>query len=429
MKRYLIQALCVLVIASSILPSGYTQNTLPPIIDREIFFGNPEIAGAQLSPDGKWMSFLKPYEEVRNIWVKKADEPFENAKVVTDSKDRPIPGYFWSRDSKYILYVQDKGGDENFHVYALDPFASPKEGAVVPDARNLTDVEGVRAIIYAVPRSKPNIMYVGLNDRDPAWHDLYKVNLTTGERELIRKNENQITNWIFDTKDEIRMASKTTEDGGTEILVLDGDTFKTCYTCSVLESCYIARFDKNGTDTYLVTNKGDLDLTQLMRFNPSTGKMELMEKDPKNEVDFGGAVFSNLTNEMVATTYVGDKTRIYFKDKNWEKEYEWLKKELPNVEVNLGSSTKDERKWLIYANSDTDPGATYLYDRDKKKLTFQYRPRPKLPVKDLAEMQPITYPSSDGLKIPAYLTTPKGVDAKNLPLVVFPHGGPWARDY
>lgn len=421
--------------ASLLFTTGVFSNTLraqeglPPIIDREILFGNPEIAGAQLSPDGKWMSFIKPYNEVRNIWVKAADAPFEDATPVTADKERPIPGYFWSQDSKYLLYVQDKGGDENYHVYALDPFGEAGENGV-PEARNITNVDGTRALIYRVPKSNPDIMYVGINDRDAAWHDLYEVTISTGERELIRQNDNQITNWTFDQDDKLRMAARTTEDGGTELLVLDGDEMKPCYTCSVLETCSPIGFHKSGDFAYLITNKGDeVDLTQLMKFDPKTFEATLIEKDPENQVDFGGVIFSDVSKELIATTYVGDKPRTYFKNKKWEAEYEWLKSQFPGSEVDMGSSTADENKWLVYVNSDTDPGATYLYDRKKQKVTFQYRPRPELPVESLAKMEAIRYKSSDGLEIPAYLTLPKGLEAKDLPLVVMPHGGPWARDY
>ena len=405
------------------------QDQLPPLIDREIFFGNPEIAGAQLSPDGEYMSFMKPYEEVRNLWVKKADEPFDAAKPVTADKERPIPGYFWSRDSKYLLYVQDKGGNENYHVFALDPFAETSEGNEVPEARNLTEGDDVRALIYRVPKSNPDVLYVGLNDRDKAWHDLYEIKISTGERKLLRENHDRITNWIFDTKDQLKMASRTAEDGSSEMLMIGDDGFQKCYSCTVLETCYIPRIHKDGDKAYLVTNKGELDLNQLMLLDPATGETEFVEVDPENQVDFGGAIFSEVTNELMATSYTGDKTRLYFRDKEWEQEYNWLKEQLPGSEVNIGSSTSDERKFLVYANSDVDPGATYLYDRDAKTLDFQYRPRPKLPVDDLAHMKPVNYTSTDGLKIPAYLTLPKGVEPKNLPTILVPHGGPWARDY
>ena len=445
MKKLFLYVTAILLIASCATKKEITQtveevtnieanpmkpiDNMPPLIDREIIFGNPEISGAQLSPDGKWMSFMKPFDDVRNIWLKQIDEAFEDAKPITADTERPIPGYFWSRDSKYILYVQDKGGDENYHVYSLDPTASPAEGSQVPEARNITNADGIRAIIYSVPRSTPDWMYVGINDRDKAWHDLYKVQISTGERELIKKNEDQITNWIFDLDDKLRMASKTDADGGTVILAIDGDKFKEIYSCSVLETCGVYTFEKGNEKAYFISNKGDVDLTQLLKIDPITGETEFMESDPKGKVDFGGIVTSDITHEIIATSYTGDKTKLYFKNKEWEAEYNWLKEQLPGAEISMGSSTDDERNFLIYANSDTDPGATYLYNRDTKTLDFQYRPRPKLPVKDLAKMQVISYPSSDGLEIPAYLTLPKGIDAKNLPLIIFPHGGPWARDY
>ena len=149
------------------------QGGLPPLIDREIFFGNPEIAGAQISPDGTYLAFRKPYQDTMNIWVKRADEPFERARLITSETKRPIRSYFWSRDGKYILFVNDFGGDENFNVYAVDPAAKPAAGAEVAAARNLSDMKKVRALIYEVPRSEPDTMYVGLNERDARWHDLY----------------------------------------------------------------------------------------------------------------------------------------------------------------------------------------------------------------------------------------------------------------
>ena len=162
-------------VALSIASSAAAQNSLPPLIDREIFFGNPEIASAQISPDGKFIAFRKPHKDTMNLWVKKADEPFDKARLITAETKRPIRGYFWSRDSKYILFVNDFGGDENFNVYAVDPAAPLAAGSEVPATRNLTDMKKVRAIIYDVPRTDPDAIYVGLNNRDARWHDLYKL--------------------------------------------------------------------------------------------------------------------------------------------------------------------------------------------------------------------------------------------------------------
>jgi dipeptidyl aminopeptidase/acylaminoacyl peptidase len=401
----------------------------PPLIDRELFFGDPEIAGAQISPDGAFIAFIKPLKGVRNVWVKKTAEPFTNAKPVTADAKRPIPGYFWSRDGKYILFVQDVAGDENYNVYAVNPADSPASGQDVPAARNLTDAKAVRALIYAVPRTEPDAMYVGINDRDPAWHDLYKVKISTGERTLVRKNTERITSFVFDLKGQLRLATRAAENGDTEVLRVDADKFTKVYSCNVFESCGPIRYHKDGERVYFRTNKGsDVDLIRLVLFNPATGKEELVESDPSKRVDFGNALFSEVSDELVATIYEDERERIYWKDKGFEADYKNLQKQLPGKEINFGSSTKDEKLFLISANADTDPGSTYLYDRTTKKLTLQYQIREKLNRAYLAPMKPVKYPSSDGLEIPAYLTLPKGGEAKNLPAVIVPHGGPWGRD-
>ena len=167
-KRFRSVALALAYVVVSIC-SAHAQTAasgVPPIIDRELFFGDPEIAGAQISPDGRFISFLKPFKGTRNIWVKRADEAFDKARPITADTKRPISQYFWSRDAKFVLYAQDAGGDENFNVYAVNPAEQPAAGADVPVARNLTDAKGVRAAIYNLPRRDPDTIYVGLNDRD-----------------------------------------------------------------------------------------------------------------------------------------------------------------------------------------------------------------------------------------------------------------------
>jgi dipeptidyl aminopeptidase/acylaminoacyl peptidase len=405
------------------------HNAAPPLIDRELFFGDPEISGAQISPDGKFIAFIKPFNGTRNIWVKRADEPFDRAKPLTNDMRRPIRTYFWTRDGKYILFSQDKGGDENFNIYAVNPSDAPAAGEQVPPARNLTELKNVRAVIYDAPKTDADVIYVGLNDRDPAWHDLYKIKISTGDKTLLRKNTERISEWVFDNAGNLRLAARTTDKGDTEILRVDANGFTRVYSCSVFETCAPVRFHKDGKRVYMETNRGDdVDLVRLVLFDTETGKEEIVESDPMKRVDFGGARFSDLTDELIATTYVDERERIYWRDKKFEADYKLLEKKLPNKEINFTSSTKDERLWLISAYSDTDPGAVYLFDRQTKNLTPQYRLREKLPREALAEMRAIRYKSSDGLEIPAYLVLPKGVAAKNLPLIVFPHGGPWARD-
>jgi dipeptidyl aminopeptidase/acylaminoacyl peptidase len=280
-----------------------------------------------------------------------------------------------------------------------------------------------------VPRVDPDIIYVGINDRDKAWHDLYRVHISTGQRQLLHQNTERIVGWLFDNAGALRLAVRTTDKGDTEILRVDPNGLTLVYSCGVFESCNPIRFDKTNTKVYMETNKGAPDLTRLVLFDPATKVEQLVESDPLNRVDFGDATFSDVTNELVATSYTDDRNRIYWKDKEWEKDYNFLKSKLPDKEIVPTSSTKDERVWMIVATSDREPGERYLFNRDTKQLTFQYRPFEKLPREALAPKKPISYPSADGLVIPAYLTLPVGVAPKNLPLVAFPHGGPWGRDF
>src|SRR5581483_2763146 len=361
--------------------------------------------------------------------VKKTEEPFEQARVITNDTKRPISGYFWSRDSRYILYVQDQGGDENFNVYAVNPGGSTAGGDEVPPARNLTEAKGVRAMIYSLPKSDPDSLYVGLNDRDKAWHDLYRVKISTGERTLVRKNSDRITGWIFDLKDQLRLATRSADNGDTEILRIGADGFRKIYSCDVFESCAAVRFHHDNKRVYLITNKGaSTNLISLALLDPETGQTVPVESDPQNRVDLSGVVISEVNNELVATVYIDEKVRIVWKDKSFEADYNSIKRQLGDKQLAFNSHTNDERLWLIMASSDTEPGDSYLFYRKTKKLTRQYRIREKLPREHLAKMEPVRYKSSDGLEIPAYLVLPKGVPPKNLPAIVTPHGGPWGRD-
>jgi dipeptidyl aminopeptidase/acylaminoacyl peptidase len=425
--RVLLSALASIVLLSA---TAFAQNGLPPVIDRELLFGNPEISGAQISPDGKFIAFRKPHKGVLNIWVKSADEPFANAHLVTSETRRPIRNFFWSRDGKFILFVNDKGGNENFNLYAVNPNEQPASGAEAPVARNLTNSEKVRTVGYNVPRTDPDAIYVGLNDRDPAWHDLYKVKISSGERALIRQNTERLTGWLFDNNDQLRLATRSTKSGDKEVLRVDADgKFTKMYSCNVFETCNPVRFNKDNRRVYMITNKGaGIDLVRLVLFDPETGKEESVESDPGKRVDLEDLGFSDATNELLFTLYIDDRQRYYFKDKSFAEDFKFLQKKLPNREISFDSSTSDEMTWLISAYSDTEPGEKYLFDRKSKKVELQYRVREKLPREALAEMKPIRYKSSDGLEIPAYLALPKGLSAKNLPTIILPHGGPWGRD-
>ncbi len=411
---------------------AYAQKSqLPPIIDRELLFGNPQISSAKLSPDGKYISFIKPYHGTMNIWVKGINEAFDAARPLTADTTRPIRQYFWSRDSQFILYAQDKGGDENFNLYAVDP-AGKAQANGVPENKDLTNLKGVRVYIYDVAHNDPDIVFVGLNDKNKAWHDLYKLNIATGEKTMMFQNsdENRITSYFFDWDDNLRLASRSNKDGSVDLLKVNKDNLENIYTNTVFERAEPVAFNKDNTKFYMITNKGnDRNLLELVLFDPVNKTEQLVAKDPLNKVDLGDVNISELTKEIINLNFPDAYNRYVWKDKNYEKDYNYIKSQIPDHEVYFANSTKDEQLWIISVTSDTDPGSTYLYDRKNNKLTFQYKPRPDIPVKDLANMKPIEYPSSDGLVIPAYLTLPKGVEPKNLPLIALPHGGPWGRDY
>jgi dipeptidyl aminopeptidase/acylaminoacyl peptidase len=427
MKRFLYGVLCLMIPALFATAQGTSSVGLPPIIDRELIFGNPEIAAAQISPDGRYIAFLKPWKDTRDIYVKAVDEPFSAARLLTTETKRPVAGYLWTRDSKFIIYAKDHDGDENFNVYAVDPAAQPASGADAPASRDLTGLKGVRVELVEVPKTDPDIVYIGLNDRDKAWHDLYRLKISTGEKTLVRKNTERITGWVFDVKGSLRLATRSADNGDTEILRADAGSFTKIYSCSVFETCGPLHFLPDGSRAYIETNKGT-NLISLALLDPATGETQIVESDPENKVDFGGAMFSEATDELVGTSYYYDREKRLFRDKHFAADYKWLEKRLPGMEISMESRTRDEQVWLVTASSDTEPGQTLLFDRRTHKLTPQYKVREKLPRQDLAEMQSVTYTSSDGLEIPAYLTLPKGVDAKNLPALVIPHGGPWGRD-
>jgi dipeptidyl aminopeptidase/acylaminoacyl peptidase len=401
---------------------------LPPLIDRALFFGDPVVAGGQISPDGTQISFIKPYKGVRNIWVKGIDQGFDQARPMTADK-QPVLGYFWSWDSRHLLYVQDKGGNEDFHIYAVDPTAAPEPATGVPPARDLTPIEGVRAMIYAVPRNAPGTMLVGLNDRDPALHDVYRIDIATGQRTLVRKNTENVLFWSFDQEGGLHLATRQTGDGGQEILRVEGDALVPIYTTTMQEIAAPLMIHPDGRRAYLQTSKGDdVDLAQLALMDMRTGQTEILESDPERQVDLETAIFHPDTDELLATVYVGDRQRVYPRTEAMRRDLEVLRSKLPNGDFDLASTTRDMSVWLVAVYSDVDPGSMYVYRRAQGEVSLLYRSRPDLPSEHLAPMRAVRYPARDGLEIPAYLTLPRGVPAEKLPVVIHPHGGPWYRD-
>lgn len=393
------------------------------LIDREIFFGNPEIAGGNISPDGERIAFMKTYEGIMNLYVKGVDEKFENARVLTKSKT-PILGYLWTRDSKYILYVNDNEGDENLNIFSVNPSLEWSEHS----NQNLTPLKDVNVQIYKVSRSNPDFLWIGINDRDKAWHDLYQLQISTRELTLLYKNEERITGWEFDWDEKIRLAYRTDENGFSEILsVKDLTDFNLIYKTNLQESASVVGWDEYNVKAYLVSNKGDVNLLTLYYLDVVSGNVEILESDPEEEVDFGSLILHRNTREILSTNYVGDKIRRYWRNTEWEEMYTGLMNKFPDREISIASSTDNYHKLMISIGGDRYASEMWMYDWKEGSFTFQYTTRTRLKkVEDqLSPMEPIHYESSDGLKIPAYLTLPVSVEKKqNLPCVVLVHGGP-----
>jgi dipeptidyl aminopeptidase/acylaminoacyl peptidase len=396
-----------------------------PLLDRDLFFGNPQISDGKLSPEGKYISFMKPYDGIMNVWVKEFSEPFDQARPLTDST-RPLYGYTWTEDGRYILFVKDSDGDENINLFAVDPTAPPAEGKETPASRNLTPMKDVTARIMHASQNDPDLLWVGLNDRDKAWHDLYRLKISTGELTRLYENKDRITGYEFDWDDNLRLLSRTDPAGNTTLLRKDGDEVVPIYETSVTENAGVTGWDPKNENFYLITNKGDLDLMTLFVMNPETETLTLIESDPQQRVDFGGLRVDRNTREIISTSYTDDKTRYYWRDKVWEDNYKFLQQKFPGREIAFQNATNDYSKFLIAVYGDRYASEAWYFDAQTRELIHQYTPRPELKAVEeyLAPMKPIRYPSSDGLEIPAYLTVPPDVEPKKLPVVVLVHGGP-----
>ncbi|TVP64486.1 MAG: S9 family peptidase [Leptolyngbya sp. LCM1.Bin17] len=409
--------------------SPWDGDAAPPLIERELFFSDPQIANSQLSPDGDWIAFQRPLDGVMNVWVKGLEDDFEAAQPITADTHSPVLNYAWSRDGQSILYIQDRDGDENFRIYAVDPAAALAEAGLEAATLDLTPFDGVQARIYARPKQTPDSIIVGLNDRNPALHDVYRLDITTGERQLLLQNDQNVAGWVTDLDGNLRLAVRETDDGSTEILAIQGDSLEPVYTCSFEETCYPLRFHPNGDRVYLVSNRGDdVDLSQLLLLHLDTDTLELVDQDPENQVDFGSAIFSETTDELLATVYTGDRQRIYPQTDAFAQELATLQAVLPDGNLSLRPETDDGRLRLVVSQRDVDPGTVYLFHRDTGDLEKLYDSRPDLPTEHLAAMEPIRYTARDGVDIPGYLTLPAGATRRDLPTVVLPHGGPWVRD-
>ena len=388
-----------------------------PLIPVEDFFRNPERALTRLSPDGTRLSWLAPEEGVLNVWV--APRAGGPARCVTRDRERGIRSYFWSRDGRWILFVRDVGGDENFHVLAVDPEGDGRE-------RDLTPLAGVRAGIVAVPRADPRHIIVSLNRRDPTVFDAHRLNLANGRLTMVARNPGRVTSWAADREGRVRAGRAQTEDGDYELMVRDDETSPWRV---------LARFDnEDGGHPYAFTASGDAlyvgsardnDLIRLVEISLADGRERVIDED--TEADLGGPVISDRTGELLGAAYLRDRLVMHTFDERFGRDWERLA-ELHGGDPRISGQDAAEDTWIVSFDHDRDPGATYLVERGGGEARFLHRPRPWLRPERLAEMTPVTITSRDGLRLNSYLTLPVGVAPENLPAVLFVHGGPWARD-
>ena len=392
-------------------------NTMIPLKD---FFRNPEMSSFSLSPDGKHISYMKPWEEgnrMMNVYVRPIDSNDEIR--ITDASKRSLYGYFWINDNR-IAYVQDKGGDENIHIYAVDI-----------DGKNnidLTPFENIQARITDDLEDDPNFMLVALNKRNPQIHDVYRLNVNNGDMDMIAENPGNISGWGTDHDGKLRIA--TTSDGvNTGLLYRENeeDDFKSILTTNFKESVSPLFFTFDNKELYVSSNRGR-DKSAIFKFDLETAKEGelIFEHD---EVDVYGLMSSKKRKVITGVSYTTDKRQIHFFDKWRENLQSTLESQLKGVEVAISGLSKDETKAIVVTYSDRSRGTYYYYDIENDNLTKLADLSPWLNEDDMAFMKPIKYKSRDGLTIPGYLTLPLDYKkGEKLPVVINPHGGPWARD-
>lgn len=398
-----------------------------PLIPREKFFGNPEKARARLSPDGKRLAFVAPVDGVLNVWVSPNDDP-EQAKPVTFDKHRGVTAYSWAYTNKHLLYTQDKNGDEDNHVYVID-----LETGKITD---LTPLDKIAAQIEGVSEKFPEEVLVGINDRDERhFHDIYRVNIVTGERKLVQLNPG-FAGFLTDDDYRVRFAINFTPDAGQVWLKAEpGDKWEEWVKINSIDAMTTspAGFDKTGEKLYLIDSR-DRNTAALEVLDLKTGKETLIAENPK--ADISGALVHPTEKTIQAVSFTYDKTEWMILDDAVKADFEFLKT-VDDGEIQITGRTLDDKRWTVAYLRDDGPVKFYIYDRDggERKVKFLFTSNRELARLPLVKMHPVVIKSRDGLNLVSYLTLPKWADPdgdgrpnKPLPMVVNVHGGPWARD-
>ncbi len=390
---------------------------MPPKIPLRDFFKNPVSRGYDLSPDGQMLSFLQPWESRMNIFIRPTAGG--EAKRVTSEKDRDIRNYAW-KGNKFLVYAMDDKGDENFHIKRVDL----KGG----EAKDLTPFPKVRSeIIDDLADISETDMLITLNKRNPEVFDAFRLNVATGEMKMVAENPGKVDRWITDHAGVIRAATET--DGVNASLLTRPDEktpFKKVLTTDFRESASPQFYTFDNKNLYAVSNIGR-DKQAVVTIDPTTGKeLEKMFENP--DVDVSALAYSKKRKVVTFAAFDTWKTERKFFDPQTEAMYKTLAEKLPGYEVEVVANDKAEDKFIVMASNDRTPGTRNLYDAKTGTLTKLVEVAPWLKEDQLAPMKPIEYKSRDGLTIHGYLTLPLGREAKNLPVVINPHGGPWYRD-
>jgi len=388
-----------------------------PKIAMEDFFRNPEKTSFRLSPNGEYFSYLAPWEKRLNVFVQKIGA--DSAVRITSETARDISGYLWKGNNR-ILFLKDTGGDENFQLYGVNADGTELKG--------LTVFEKVRTELIDDLKDVDGEIIVGLNKRNPEVFDPYRLNVISGEMTQLAENPGNIMGWMTDHEGKLRLA--VTSDGVNQTVLYretEQEQFKPILTTSFKETMSPQLFTFDNKMLYSLSNLGR-DKNALVIFDPATGKeKEVLFKT--DEADIEGIGYSRKEKKLLMVSWTTDLDKEHFFDKEAEAIKKKLEEKLPGYQISIGSANKEEDKYMVRTYSDKSRGAYYMYNKVSGELTKLADLTPWLKENELCDMKPIVYKSRDGLTIQGYLTLPKGYEPKNLPVVINPHGGPWARDY
>ena len=392
------------------------MNTKAPLVPMEDFFRNPEKSSFRISPDGNHIAYMKPWKNRMNVHVVNIES--NNETRLTSSEERSIYGFLWLGDQR-IGYVKDDGGDEDLHFFGVNIDGT--------NEIDLTPFEKVQARIIDDLEDDPDHVIIGLNKRDTRVHDPYRVNVNTGDMEMIAKNPGNISGWMTDHSGKLRMA--ITSDGVNSSLLYrdtEKDDFQTILTTDFKITVSPLLFTFDNKNLYVASNRGR-DKTAIFEFNIENAREGNLIFEHE-DVDVSRLMYSKKRKILTGVGYTVAKGEMTFFDKWRENIQNKLESKFQGYEVGITSFSKDESKAIVVTYSDRSRGAYYHYDVDKDKLTELGEISPWLNENHMAEMKPIEYTSRDGLTIHGYLTLPVGSKGKNLPVVINPHGGPWVRD-